>query len=71
VFRREFFFPGLFGRIGLEQWQAGGRQRAEAAARGRPEALLGDPAPALLPAAAEQALGNCVQRHPIRLGLRA
>lgn len=71
TFRREFFFPALFGRVGLEEWRLGGQQRAETAARARLEELLTRPTPEPLPAAAEQALEDCVERHASRWGLRA
>jgi trimethylamine--corrinoid protein Co-methyltransferase len=71
TYRREFFFPALFSRLGLEEWQGSGQQRAEAAARARLEELLRPRAPALLPAAAEQALEDCVARHASRVGLHA
>ncbi len=70
MFREEFFFPGLFGRTSLDEWEQRGRPRAEASARARVEQLLAQPAPTILPAEAERALDDCIRRFRDEAGVR-
>lgn len=70
MFRGEFFFPGLFGRRSLEEWEQGGSLRAEVAARARLEQLLAEPAPAILPAVVVHALDDCIRRFADEKGIR-
>jgi trimethylamine--corrinoid protein Co-methyltransferase len=62
MFRGEFFFPELFARRSLEEWERSGRSRADEAARARLEQLLAQPAPAILSAEAERTLEDCIRR---------
>ena len=59
-FRREFFFPCLFDRQGIEAWRDAESPRVEAAARARLRQILtAQPTPVVLPAI-QRALDECL-----------
>jgi len=55
-FRQEFFFPRLFDRRGIPQWEAEGGKGIDEVARAKVRGILSEPAPQLLSPSAERAL---------------
>jgi len=70
VFRDEFFFPSLFDRRGIDDWQARGGLRADEVARARVREILAAEEPEILPAAARQALETCMNKWVTRASVR-
>jgi len=61
-FRREFFFPCLFDRGGIENWRDAGSPRVEEAARARVRQILAAQPPQAVPPAIQQSLDKCLVR---------
>jgi trimethylamine--corrinoid protein Co-methyltransferase len=61
-FRREFFFPRLFDREGIEAWRDAGSPRVEEVARARLRQILGAQAESVIPPTIQQALDACLAR---------
>ena len=61
MFRSEFFFPELFDRKSIAQWQDLGGKRIDEVARERVKNLLGQATALVLPGAADRDLARCLE----------
>ena len=61
MFRSEFFFPGLFDRKSIAQWQDLGGKRIDEVASERVKDLLGEATALVLPGAADRELARCLE----------
>ncbi len=61
-FRQEFFFPRLFDRRGIPEWEADGAKGIDEVARSRVKEILAAPAPKILSPSADRALEQAFRK---------
>ncbi|MBI2940812.1 MAG: trimethylamine methyltransferase family protein [Chloroflexi bacterium] len=66
TFRQEFFFPQLFDRRSIADWQTRRGVPVDVVARARVRQILSEPALLARPASVERALDECMMSHVLR-----